>query len=294
MTALTQKLPAYGQREFALPNSDKASDKSEKNTLNRYVEIIPTSAFRSHFIKEKLWKTAALATVIFFIAVAAAATVATGLLAPVYLPIAALAVLSLVDFVYKGFSYFSQNGAREAILAQEAKFIVENLKELTAKSDKEIYEVFQSIGIARHELSSEVPIDKLLRVALRCKFWQNTEKNIREERDNLRKEKIDSPDILKANRLLRYDLEQQMLTAKVWTAYFYGITKNPTQKAGLENICQLYKPSFEDRYLDSAYEGTSPFVVFHDQNKKPIDFFDLPRMTTPELSRQLMSAAPAV
>jgi len=274
---------------------EKPADKSKKNSLNRYVEIIPHEAYRSHKIKEKLYKTAAIATIIFFIAVSGIATVATGLLAPAYLPIAALAVLSLVDFVYKGYSFFAQNGAAEGQQADEEKFVVAELKNLSKKSEHEVLDVFHKAGIMAYEIPKhpQVTQSKLLSLILRHNYWVKQEKDINDEIAKLRLEKSEDPQITKSTRLLIFNLEQQAQIAKIWSAYFYGITKNPQQQAELKNICQIQLTSVEDRYLNILYNNSDPFIEFNDKSKAPIGASALNKMSVQELSKRLMEAAPA-
>lgn len=268
---------------------------SEKNYLNRIVEIDPEKSGRSHARKEKLWQVASIALVVGFLIFAAGAAIATSLLFPTYIPLTALITLSLVEPVYQLYAKCKFNADQHEGAAKEEFGVAKEMNTLKAKGIQGSLDALRNIGISTyqiknfHQLKNMEPV---IALAARYEFWRKREQELNLEVTNLLKEKPENPEVVKSNRINAYMLKQLAYFSKAKAAYYYGLTLNPFQKAEIDDIYTVHSPSLEDRYLEKIYDKSERFLVFKDVKKSTIGMGEMDAISIPSLAQKIMSAAP--
>lgn len=103
--------------------SDVSSVKS-----NDYIKLNPRTELNHHTWYGRLWKIAAIASLVAYIALATLATIVIGLTAPIYIPISTLTIFLLADCVInKIYTPLNQNAKYHLKLAKINQGIVDQL-----------------------------------------------------------------------------------------------------------------------------------------------------------------------
>jgi hypothetical protein len=283
----------------ALPSKDKEvkkQDHSEKNYLNRCVEVDPEKAGRSHVRKEKLWQVASIASVVGFLIFAASAAVVTSLFFPAYIPLTAIINIGLIELIYQVYAKCKLKADHHGGLAREELGVAKEMKEITKNGGEGTLNALRKLGISFYQIKNHQQLkdtSALANIIARFEFWRKRDIELNQEVEKLLKEKPENPNVIRANRINVYMLKQLAYFAKVKAAFYYGLIFDPFFKGSLEDICTFHSPSLEDRYLEKMYDSSDKFIIFKDKTKGSIGMTELDKINFPDpaFSKRLMSAA---
>jgi len=279
-----------------LEKGQKKPNFSEKNYLNRCVEIDPEKVGRSHAIKEKLWQVASIAAVVGFLVLAATAAVFTSLFFPAYIPLTAIVSISLIEPVYQIYAKCRMKAENQGGLAREELGVAKEMNEIKKKGGEAALNALRNMGISFYQIKNHQQLKDttpLINIVARFEFWRKRDLELKQEIDKLLKEKPENPEILKANRINAYMMKQLAYFAKAKAAFYHGLALNPFYQGNIDDICSFHSPALEDRYLEKEYENSDKFIVFKDQTKGTIGMAEMDRLSLQDLSKRLMAAAPS-
>lgn len=148
--------------------------------FNRYVELTP---YLYHGAWETVCKILSIMILVAYIAAAVAGTIITGLLMPIYLPIAPVIAYIFVPHVYNGYTYFqglAQEQAGKAYIEngvnKELRTTVAGIREHLSDdvlNDRMQIRVTENDQLVGPKIASGVDVERLRPVIARALFWEN-------------------------------------------------------------------------------------------------------------------------
>lgn len=189
-----------------------------------YIKSNPQKDLDHHLWRGRLWKVAAVATLVAYTILAVVATIATGVLTPIYLPITMTAALLIADCVYnKIYEPLNANAKYHRALAKVAQGIV-------------------------HELGKLKGTDKRNYLKARYKYFEKYTKRCEKKINQYRSEAEDAddnrPTLLKAGTWL-----DKYLRAKSTAAYCKALKENKKVEAPIIHGKDFAWRAFEKKFL---------------------------------------------
>jgi hypothetical protein len=260
-------------------------------SLNRYVTERPDQAAAACARKEVLWRVAAAVSIAAFLVLSAAATLATGVLAPIYLPVTAVALFSVTPIGVQLHSWLSS----QSMLAQNNREVEADAaaewKKLTAPSH--IEEALRRIEVNPRSLPH---LDRVKSAVARCLYWKEAApKKLDAQIAKLTAQaaKNRDPERLAEMRDEILLLRDQKLICKVKAAYMRALILRPTIQKDISDVCSLELRGFGDRAIANHFgdETTAnAFIRFKDKTMGTISLKEAARLSIAELSESLARA----
>lgn len=276
---------------FLLKQYGKSSENEQ--TLNRYALLDPEAQASSDKCYKILWKTLAIVSFVAFIALALIATIWTGLEAPIYLPVATIAILTLfLPIAYKVYRFFDN---KSEAYARSEKIEAGVCEKLEAISFEKFTERFRELNISLSSFSST----DLKPLLARFEFFEERRKDVESEIEKIQK-KMKDPS--KEEKMQKYQfnllvMKEMAELIKIHAAYFLGVLKNPSDQRELTDLAKFaHDKPFPDkemifsRLLRHKFQDESADVLIQFQgDEKGTTIEELQRMTPSDIADRLFT-----
>lgn len=293
------------QQNVTVPTDvQPATTVETKNYLDRCVEQLDPSVASTREWCAFGYRTAAKAATVGYIVLAVSIFVATGIFAPVYVPIAAICTITFSNVVLvfiKNLYHTAEQFDERADKLKKIKLIYDNLASATPQ---QVATKLDELDITINYKSVDpTSLNSLKALIARYDFWQ--ERSVTCEKQHaaaLDEANRQSDENYFEHRFsinsLREDavnLRRQSVDAKVRSAFILAVVQRPDIKGVLESIGDFPPIVPLEQLLGNYAEDDKVDELFTFKNKKiqPITIDDAQRKSSFELSKRLLEGVPA-
>lgn len=250
--------------------------------------------------KSTLWKVAAYASLVVFAILAVGAFITTGILFPVYIPIAGICTLLLLNPVHQFYKRFQSYADQSQGRADQFRSIENHFKDLTGKTSAELAQIVFQKGIV---LNDAATLEQVKPLIARHLFWEDHTKKIdaqkQAELDKAQKlsndNSIEHRQEIYDIRTIALELENRALECKVKNAFINAIIRRPDFAGTLTDVGEISPLLSQERILGQAAGDTSvdQFFTFANKTIAPLSLNDVKRLSVAELGQRLFAAMAA-
>jgi hypothetical protein len=303
-TTASVSLPAITATQSA--NTTLASSQPQK-FLDHCIEELDPSAATPFEKQSTLWNVAASATLIAFTVLAVSAFIATGIFAPIYIPIAGICALLLLNPVSEFYEKFQQYSKDAGARAEQLKEIVRHYDTLKEATPEELQRAIQRTGVTWFQIPGMFQhpenLSTLKPLLARHKFWEGQTQKL-EQKSQIALQKAqelsttNSPENREEIYNLRtgaLELQRQALESKVKDAFVLSVLRNPDLTGTLESVGDFSKLSNQERIIGNAVNDASVSALFTFKNTAfaALTADEVKQTSTADLSRRILVAASA-
>ncbi len=279
---------------------------SAKSFSSRCIEDLSPDKISTMDRQSTLFLVLAGVAVVAFTALAVAGFVATGVLAPAYIPLAGLGALLCAMPAAEGVKNllkWSENSGKEA---NKYRAIQHHYQELSNRTSLDTQVDLMNRGIVWFQIpgiqiAHPENLASLDPILAQAKYLDDKIQEHLRMKDTLT---ADARDLANAdfakNRQKIYDLrnsalseEDKALEAKIQAGFVNAVLRKSDYNGTLEDIASLSHISYHERILGNELRdpsGVNEFLTFKDRNLAPITFDDVKTMTVAQLGQRLVAA----
>ncbi len=291
MAAVT--LPPTALQTLPLTQPQAPQEPQPPNYLQRCVDELEPDMASAHETNATLWDIAAKATLVAFVILAVGAFVATGIFAPIYLPVVAVVAFCLLQPAFQLYQKF-------ASYSLETEKRAEQLREITLEHNA-LPDNARLIGMKLAEMQiawNTLPgmrqiddVNQLKPLIARHEYWSKQQGRFEAEANRLitatnelqtaaaaapaAPTDSDAPSLRErvlTNRENAFNAQESALISKVNTAFIHAVIQRPQFAGALNDIADFDETSFTVRALSRHFNDPAAdhFVLFKNRNLQPI------------------------
>jgi hypothetical protein len=274
-----------------------------KTFLDRCNEEL-NPAVASAFERQRFWwNTASTVTLVAFTSFAVGTFFATGIFAPVYVPIAGLCTLLFLEPISRIAQKFQDYAKNAQAQADQLKEINRNLQVLNQTHPVQLQIQLPHMGITWLPNAAQNPneLNAVKPLIARHQFWQShiaklfeRKQTVLQEAQNLINESY--PNNRKEIYELRataLEIDRQILESKLKNAFTIAALRRPTLRGTLESIGEISSLSMQERVVGNALGDATVNTFFTFRNRAGATLtVDQMKQTSPaDLSLMLLAAS---
>lgn len=258
------------------------------NSNNYYITRWPQDDLEDHTWQAKKYKFYGIGSAVGFIAVAVIGNIAIHILFPAYFFTGAISALLLMTAVPPFSQRMLKISSNYKTAAKIDELILDRLVKFFSLSPSEKSREFSVHGLHYSP--------KLAFVFSRYLVWkqQVVEIELEAKKWLIEAKKLTDPNEAKQLRLKALDhLYNDKRDAKLRAAYFYGLAQHPEFMGSIEDLCDIYSYSYEDRLIarEAGGKEAEEFIKFKENRFEPLNVSSFDVLTIPLVAARIFRAA---
>ena len=280
--------------------------------------IVPQKTFLQHCEEELapklrasfeenaiLWKVAAVATLVAFAVLVLSAFVATGLFAPLYIPLIGISSIILLSQITSIYQMFQSRAAQASERAEQLKEINDHYQTLDASTPAQLQEILDQKGIRMIPgmQRNDPRLTTLKPLIARHLFWEGQTNSLQESaQEKLREAARLKQQNATGNReeifQLRHEAlewENEALESKCKNAFINAVIRRPYYTGTLDDLGSFTEFSGLERAVNAAnnISDTNNLFTFKNSSVPPIKYSDAKHSSVADLSYRFITPMPS-